>query len=91
MAKTKQEQQEKKETLKMYIGPSIEKAGLSNGCVIRGDENEIYEKIIKEIPELKNLFVNVDESLALRKKAIFENGTNENFYYEKVLEKKNRG
>lgn len=87
MAKAKIENKEEKKYSKMYLGPTVGKYGLQNGSVIIGDVKTLYESAIKEIPELENLFVNVDKDLALKKGAIFQKGTNENFYYSKVLEK----
>lgn len=87
MAKEKIEKKEEKKYSKMYLGPTIGKYGLQNGAVIIGDMKTLYGNAIKEIPELEKLFVNVDKDLALKKGAIFQKGTNENFYYSKVIEK----
>ena len=87
MAKAKTENKEEKKYSKMYLGPTIGKYGLQNGSVIIGDVKTLYGSAIKEIPELEELFVNLDKDLALKKGAIFQKGTNENFYYSKVIEK----
>lgn len=87
MGKVKTENKEEKIFSKMYIGPTIERAGLANGTVIIGDIKILYGNIIKEIPELENLFVDVDKNLALKKRAIFKKGTNENYFYGEIKER----
>ena len=87
MAKAKPENKEEKIYSKMYIGPTIERMGLANGAVIIGDIKVLYGNVIKEIPELENLFVDVNKNLALKKRAVFQKGTNENYYYGEVKEK----
>lgn len=87
MAKAKTENKEEKIYSKMYIGPSIDRYALTEGTVVIGDIKVLYGNIIKEIPELENLFVDVDKDLALKKKAVFQKGTNENYYYCEVKEK----
>lgn len=87
MAKAKTENKEEKKYSKMYLGPTIQRVGLVNGTVIIGDVKNLYKNIIKEVPEIENLFVDVNKDLALKKRAIFQKGTNENYYYGKVKEK----
>ena len=87
MAKAKIENKEEKKYSQMYLGPTIGKYGLQNGAVIIGDIKTLYERAVREIPESENLFVNVDKDLAFKKEADSQKGTNENFYYSKVIEK----
>ncbi|MGL5639853.1 MAG: hypothetical protein ACRCY7_07770 [Cetobacterium sp.] len=72
---------------KMYIGPSFEAMALSHGAVVKGDIKEIYGRIIKKIPEIEKLFVKIDKDLSLKKSAVFQKGSTENYFYNLVKEK----
>lgn len=73
--------------LQMYIGPTIEKVGLNHGAVINGNPKILYEKIIKEIPEIEKMLILVDENISIKKKNINLTATMENIYYNKIKER----
>ncbi|MGL6169170.1 MAG: hypothetical protein ACRC0Y_12880 [Fusobacteriaceae bacterium] len=77
----------KENSAKMYIGPSFEAIALSHGVVVKGDVNKIYGSVIKKIPEIEKLFVKIDKDLFLKKSAVFQKGSTENYFYNLVKEK----
>lgn len=71
----------------MYIGPSIKKYGIASGTIYDGEFPSNMAEAVKEFPEIKFLFVNIDKELAYKKSNLNKKGTKENITFKAILKK----
>lgn len=87
MAEKKIKKEPEKIFLKMYIGPAIRKYGLTPGTIYEGISLGNVQASIEKYPEIKELFVDVDNNFAKNKDNVKISGTKENIFYKKLLKK----
>lgn len=87
MAERKMKKEPEKTFLKMYIGPAIKKYGLTPGTVYENISCGNVQAAIENYPEIKELFINIDNDFAKNKNNINISGTKENIFYKKLLKK----
>ena len=87
MAEKKVKKEPEKTFLKMYIGPAIKKYGLTPGTVYENIFCGNVQAVIENYPEIKELFINIDNNFAKNKNNIKVLGTKENVFYKKLLKK----
>lgn len=87
MAEKKIKKEPEKTFLKMYIGPAIRKYGLTPGTIYEGISLGNVQAAIEKYPEIKELFVDVDNNFAKNKDNVKVSGTKENIFYKKLLKK----
>lgn len=87
MAEKKVKKEPEKAFLKMYIGPAIRKYGLISGTVYEDLSLGNVQAAIEDYPEIKELFINIDNNFAKNKNNIKISGTKENVFYKKLLKK----
>lgn len=80
------EKKEKNSGPLIYLGPNLLKFGIINGQVYIG-KDEIIKTVLNEYPEVKSLFVVVDDNLSLIKKQIRTPGTVENILFNEIKKK----
>lgn len=81
------EKVENKKVSKMYLGPSIKKYGINSGSVYQGEFPSNVKKAIEEYPEIKELFVEIDNNFYKNKGNINKTGTRENIFLKKLMKK----
>lgn len=87
MAEKKIKKEPEKIFLKMYIGPTIKNYGLTHGIVYENLSFENIQLAIKNYPEIKELFIDIDKNFTKNKNNINILGTKENIFYKKLLKK----
>lgn len=87
MAEKKVKKESEKTFLKMYIGPAIRKYGLTPGTIYEDISLGNVQTAIENYPEIKELFINIDNNFAKNKNNIKVSGTKENVFYKKLLKK----
>ena len=86
MAERKEKPKETvKKISKMYLGPSIRKYGMTN-TVYLGDFPSNVEEAIKEFPEIKSLFLEINSEFTLNKGKVVKAGTRENILFNIIKE-----
>lgn len=86
-AKSKEPEKAIEKSSKMYLGPAIKKYGINNGVIYLGEFPVNVKKAIEEYPEIKELFIEVDNNFYKNKGNVNKVGTKENIFFKKLLKK----